>query len=328
MPTDFSLPYNLTLADLVMLLVVGLYVLEDLRRGFLFGLLDLAGIVVGLLAALLLYGQVANYLVARVQVPYGLAKPISFGLIWLASDLLLALTLRRALAGPALAVARNGLGRVLGAFTGVARGTLVVMLILAVTAAFPLPEPVSQAIHDSRVAHALGQWRQGLERAMAGVVDDTVQDTLQLLTVRPESGERVDLPFRVENPTIDEAAEVRMLELVNAERTRAGLSPLTMDPTIREVARAYSIDMFRRGLFAHVDQEGRTPFDRMRSGGVRFSAAGENLALAPTVDVAHEGLMNSPGHRANILNGRFRRVGIGAASGGMHGKMFTQNFAD
>jgi uncharacterized protein YkwD len=328
MPTDLSLPYDLTLADVVMLLVVGLYVLEDLRRGFLFGLLDLTGIVVGLVAALLLYGQVANYLVAQVQVPYGFAKPISFGLIWLASDLLLALTLRRALAGPALAVARNRLGRLLGAVTGVARGTLVVMLILAVTAAFPLPEPVSQAIHDSRLAPALGQWRQGLERAMAGVVDDTVQDTLQLLTVRPESGERVDLPFRVENPTIDEAAEVRMLELVNAERTRAGLSPLTMDPTIREVARAYSVEMFRRGLFAHVDLEGRTPFDRMRSGGVRFSAAGENLALAPTVDVAHEGLMNSPGHRANILNGRFRRVGIGVASGGMHGKMFTQNFAD
>ena len=51
-------------------------------------------------------------------------------------------------------------------------------------------------------------------------------------------------------------------------------------------------------------------------------------ALAPTVVIAHEGLMNSPGHRANILNPRFRRVGIGVADGGMHGKMFTQNFAD
>ena len=86
--------------------------------------------------------------------------------------------------------------------------------------------------------------------------------------------------------------------------------------------------MFQRGFFAHVDLDGATPFDRMRRGGVRFSGAGENLALAPTVEVAHEGLMNSPGHRANILNARFRRIGIGAASGGMHGRMFTQNFAD
>ena len=68
--------------------------------------------------------------------------------------------------------------------------------------------------------------------------------------------------------------------------------------------------------------------NRMRDGGVRFGAAGENLALAPTVQVAHDGLMNSPGHRANILNPRYRRVGIGVADGGMHGKMFVQNFAD
>jgi uncharacterized protein YkwD len=77
-----------------------------------------------------------------------------------------------------------------------------------------------------------------------------------------------------------------------------------------------------------VDQTGKTPFERMREGGVQFSAAGENLALAPTVQIAHDGLMNSPGHRANILNPRYRRVGIGVADGGMHGKMFTQNFAD
>jgi uncharacterized protein YkwD len=86
--------------------------------------------------------------------------------------------------------------------------------------------------------------------------------------------------------------------------------------------------MFQQGYFAHVDPDGTTPFDRMKRGGVTFRAAGENLALAPTVDVAHEGLMNSPGHRANILNPSFHRIGIGVADGGMHGKMFTQNFAD
>ena len=101
-----------------------------------------------------------------------------------------------------------------------------------------------------------------------------------------------------------------------------------MDPTIRDVARAYSVTMFQQGYFAHLGQDGSSPFDRMRAGGVNFRAAGENLALAPTVQVAHDGLMNSPGHRANILNGRYRRIGIGVADGGMHGKMYTQNFAD
>jgi uncharacterized protein YkwD len=119
-----------------------------------------------------------------------------------------------------------------------------------------------------------------------------------------------------------------MLELLNQERVRAGLQPLVRDPTIDAVARAHSVDMLQRGYFAHETPDGRTPFDRMRAGNVQFSAAGENLALAPTVALAHQGLMDSPGHRANILHPAFRRVGIGAARADGRGRMFTQDFAN
>jgi uncharacterized protein YkwD len=64
----------------------------------------------------------------------------------------------------------------------------------------------------------------------------------------------------------------------------------------------------------------------MRDSGVRFLTAGENLALAPTIEVAHTGLMNSPGHRANILRREFGRVGIGVMDGGMRGLMVSQEF--
>ncbi len=78
----------------------------------------------------------------------------------------------------------------------------------------------------------------------------------------------------------------------------------------------------------HIDPEGNSPFDRMRDGGVRFITAGENLALAQTVSIAHKGLMDSPGHRANILSPHYSPVGIGVAQGGRHGTMLTQKFAD
>jgi uncharacterized protein YkwD len=68
------------------------------------------------------------------------------------------------------------------------------------------------------------------------------------------------------------------------------------------------------------------PFDRMREANVRFVTAGENLALVPTVQVAHRGLMNSPGHRANILYPQFARVGIGIMDGGIRGLMISQEF--
>jgi uncharacterized protein YkwD len=66
----------------------------------------------------------------------------------------------------------------------------------------------------------------------------------------------------------------------------------------------------------------------MHDARINYSAAGENLALAPTTEFAHDGLMNSPGHRANILNGQFRRVGIGVMDGGIYGKMFVQEFTN
>jgi uncharacterized protein YkwD len=86
--------------------------------------------------------------------------------------------------------------------------------------------------------------------------------------------------------------------------------------------------MFARGYFAHDTPEGKDPFDRLRQANVRFLTAGENLALAPTVPVAHNGLMHSPGHRANILYPQFGRVGIGIMDGGIRGLMVSQEFRD
>jgi uncharacterized protein YkwD len=84
--------------------------------------------------------------------------------------------------------------------------------------------------------------------------------------------------------------------------------------------------MFARGYFSHHTPDGKDPFDRMREGEVRFRTAGENLALAPTLQIAHNGLMDSPGHRANILRPQFGRLGIGILDGGRYGLMVTQKF--
>ena len=84
--------------------------------------------------------------------------------------------------------------------------------------------------------------------------------------------------------------------------------------------------MFGRGYFSHVSPEGKNVADRARSASVKFMAVGENLALGPTLTICHEGLMNSPGHRANILHKSFGKVGIGILDGGKYGLMITQNF--
>jgi uncharacterized protein YkwD len=153
-----------------------------------------------------------------------------------------------------------------------------------------------------------------------------VQATLGHLTVRPGSDETVALPFRVAHPRPRPDLEARMLELVNAERVAAGLGPVRPDPELTDVARLHSADMFARGYFSHITPEGRGPFDRMRAKNIRFLAAGENLALARSLQLAHDGLMDSPGHRANILRPAFGRLGVGVLDGGVRGLMVTQNF--
>lgn len=120
--------------------------------------------------------------------------------------------------------------------------------------------------------------------------------------------------------------EARMLQLVNEERAKVGLKPLAIDLKLVELAREKSKDMIEKGYFGHISPTYGSPFDMMKAAGISYRMAGENIAGASTVDRAHVALMNSPGHRANILNPNFTHVGIGIVDGGPYGKMFTQMF--
>ncbi|QLH27373.1 CAP domain-containing protein [Streptomyces sp. Rer75] len=113
--------------------------------------------------------------------------------------------------------------------------------------------------------------------------------------------------------------------LVNRERTRRGLVPLSTDERLRQSARSHSADMARRDFFDHVTPEGRSPADRMLAAGFPLPA-GENIAAGqPHPAIVMVEWMNSPGHRVNILNGDFRVIGVGVhmAEGG---PVWTQNF--
>ncbi len=120
--------------------------------------------------------------------------------------------------------------------------------------------------------------------------------------------------------------ETLMLSLVNQERAKAGVSPLVADEALTRLARLKSQDMVDKNYFSHQSPTYGSPFDMMKSAGIIYGTAGENIAGAPSVARAHDGLMNSPGHRRNILNPAFTHVGIGIVKGGSYGMMFTQMF--
>jgi uncharacterized protein YkwD len=119
-----------------------------------------------------------------------------------------------------------------------------------------------------------------------------------------------------------------MVEKVNEERTKRGIGTVQFNEKLQDVARAHAKDMWNRSYFGHISPEGKDVGNRLQEAHVAYQIAGENLALAPTVSLAHNGLMESEGHRENILEPRFRKIGIGVISNGISGKMFVQVFSD
>lgn len=120
--------------------------------------------------------------------------------------------------------------------------------------------------------------------------------------------------------------EQQMLTLINAERAKEGLKPLQMDQRLVELARMKSQDMIEKNYFSHTSPTYGDPFQMMQDYGIQYWMAGENLAGNPSLTGAHQALMNSPGHRANILKSEFSHVGIGVVRGGPYGMMITQMF--
>ncbi|HEV7783369.1 MAG TPA: CAP domain-containing protein, partial [Chitinophagaceae bacterium] len=220
----------------------------------------------------------------------------------------------------------NPLNKLLGLIPGAVNGWISAVILSALLLALPLEDSITSATRESRFAGKLAMQSEWVNRKLAPVFDDAIKQTINSLTVKPSSGEKVSLPFKYDKPAERPLLEAKMLELVNKERTSRGLKPLQADPEMTFVARAHSKDMFARGYFAHYSPEGTDPFQRMDAAGVKYRAAGENLALAQTVEMAHTNLMNSPGHKANILNPAYGRLGIGVLDGGYYGLMISQEF--
>lgn len=121
--------------------------------------------------------------------------------------------------------------------------------------------------------------------------------------------------------------EQKVVELVNAERAKQGLKPLQVDPALAKVARMKSEDMRDNNYFSHQSPTYGSPFEMMKKFGISYKAAGENIAAGQkTPEAVVEAWMNSPGHRANILNPNYTHIGVGYAAGGSYGTYWTQMF--
>ncbi|MGW1768134.1 CAP domain-containing protein [Streptomyces sp. NPDC002073] len=118
----------------------------------------------------------------------------------------------------------------------------------------------------------------------------------------------------------------KVIALANAERARAGCAPLRTDKRLMAAAQAHANDMAKRNYYSHTSPEGRSAGDRMTKAGYRWMRWGENIYKSPrTPSKAMAGWMDSPGHRANILDCRFKDIGVGVNLKS-NGPWWVQNF--
>lgn len=156
--------------------------------------------------------------------------------------------------------------------------------------------------------------------------NDTVT-AIQIVTDELES--RKQSLYGSASPELKEGFEYQLFDLTNAARVQHGLPTLSWDEHVRETARKHSSDMANNHYFNHTNLEGQSPFDRMLADGIYFTYAGENLAYGQYSSIfAHEGLMNSLGHRENILNEDFAYLGVGVAFNEQSQPYYTENFFD
>ncbi len=326
---------HFSLVDPVLLAGAGLLVAHSVRRSFVPYLTELVAFGLGLAAALACFDPMGRFIHARLGLGETVAGFGSFLLVLVVVHALVQVPVARAtrwLSDHVSAMPQNA--RVaIGAAPALGVAAVLATVLLSVAMVLPLSglkPAVTGSVLGSQIA------------SHSGLVQGRVQllllpqtgDTKRILESDPVSNPGEDAFLKLQFPQdlavqADPPGEDRMLQKLNQARAQVGLSPLRPDPLLQQAARGHSHDMYDRRYFSHRTPDGKTPYDRLHDLRFHYVTAGENIAFAPDVDQAWESLMNSPDHRANILNPDFRCIGIGAFKG-LNGyeEMFTQDFAD
>lgn len=310
--------------DFIILIVFAVYVWDGYRRGFFRLTWELLGILVAFVFALKFYAPLTTLLKNNFSFLSLSAKPISFLAIWFLAQSIFYIVGHYLSFYIPVFLKESKVNHYLGLIPAALKGIVFISVLLILLMILPVSMGVKAAIQTSLIGNFLVQETSKIENKLETFFSggDTLAGSLTGISLNESS----KLDFKTTNTTIDDQSERQMLSLVNIEREKAGLKPLGEDILLRNVARVHGRDMLIRGYFSHDSPTGETLADRLNNAKVVYTTAAENIAMAPTAELAHNGLMNSPKHKANILDPSFTHIGIGVIDAGQYGLMVTQDF--
>ena len=316
-------------------LILGLGLLAALirgyRRGFLRGIIELAGFVLAVLVGyrsgpaagvVIESWSGADPLTARVIASLAVfvavlagARLVARRLVWVPAPL-------------------RPLDKMAGAAVSGAWFVVLAILLLIVAGAVPtLPGRFEELLSGSRTARIVMSEGTAVTPAVSRLLGDRVLESLVNINrlvgrsqVVIEGDASVDLPGAGARELVERPDSARELFLkINQARIEDGVGTVAWSAALADVAGGHGREMYEQGYFSHLSPVGGHLDDRLDASGIPFRAAGENLALSPTVSSVHQGLLSSESHRATMLDPRFTRVGVSALEGPL-GLMVVQVF--
>jgi uncharacterized membrane protein required for colicin V production len=313
--------------DLVIIGVLVIGLVQGFWRGLVAQIFQVAALVLALVVAFWAFPQIGQWFETQLRFPVTYARPLALVIVFFAASFVLqfASTILQKLFAPILQA--NPLNRAAGALLGAAKHLVFISFALALIVSLPTPSSVKAAVDSSRFAKPLIHFSLKIENILSGWMKDKDLNSLGYRIVGNEGTVTSALNFHLDSAPNDLFAEKSLLLLTNETRGKFNKAPLKENEQLREVARNHARDMLQRGYFSHVSPQGEDALVRVKNANIQVVSVGENLANAPSIELAHTGLMESEGHRKNILSEEFTEVGIGVLDAGTHGKMVVQVFA-
>lgn len=324
---QYSLRGNVV--DLIFIAVILLFIISS--KGFIESVFELSGFLGSIIISFGTYSFFGKLLVYNFTLPRGIANAVGFFIAWFLAESLIYIITLILLSKFFSNLRSHPFNKTLRFIPSGLHACVIYLFFVSLIFSLPVRGTVKEKILQSKTGPLFINTSQSLEKQIKNVFGSAISESLNFLTIKPRSSETVDLGFKVSMNKLyqDPQSESGMLSLLNKERSDRHIKVLTSDENLRKVARQYAREMFEYGFFSHTSKvDGSTALERASRERIIFQVIGENLAFAPDLYLAHQGLMNSEGHKANILSTDYGRVGIGVIDGGIYGRMFVQVFTD
>jgi uncharacterized protein YkwD len=322
--------------DIAIVIVLCYYAIRGYHEGIITIIIQLAGYVVSFILALRFGGLGASIIAHFLpnQIPQSYEDSVGIVLILIICMVVYYFIAPLVLHMIPPFITHNIANRIVGVAGSTAKGILVLSIGLYLASILPLPQNIQGTIKNSRIATVMTDTTSSVEQNIGGNITNQITNSVKELTLIPNNVQQttigsqqvVNLGFTDTSTAINSSDEITMFNFVNQQRADYGLKPLTMNLKLQVVSENYGKYMFAHGFFGHITPQGQTPLNRVQAANIPFTFIGENIAKAANVQTADTGFMNSPEHRANILNPNYTQIGVGVVNAGSNGEIFVQDF--